>query len=122
MAVTEYCPQCGQYHVQTSAGCPNFNYIKTSDGCEPFHLQIESDDEEKKLCPIIGSIEFGPPTFYPKQLNIPYKCPVCEGTGLVSRPPNVAGDQETWTSDSTGPYKCKACNGSGIVWSQNDYF
>ena len=97
MAVTEYCSRCGQYHVQTSAGCPNFR-----------------DN--------IGSIEFGPPTFYPKQLSIPYKCPVCDGTGLVSRPPNVAGDQETWTSDSTGPFECKACKGSGIVWSQNDYF
>ena len=98
MAVTEYCSRCGQYHVQTSAGCPNY-----SDG-------------------IVGKIEFGPPTFYPKLLNIPFKCPVCEGSGLVSSPPNVAVDQETWTSDSTGPFECKACKGSGIVWSNNDYF
>ena len=43
------------------------------------------------------------------------KCPVCEGTGLVSRPPWVAGDQDCWVSSSTGPYTCRACNGQGII-------
>lgn len=49
--------------------------------------------------------------------KIPYKCPVCDGTGLVSKPPGIAGDQETWTSSGTGPYQCLACNGERIVWS-----
>jgi len=45
------------------------------------------------------------------------KCPVCDGTGLVSRPPGVAGDQETWVSNDTGPYTCRACGGSGLILS-----
>lgn len=45
----------------------------------------------------------------------PSKCPVCDGTGLVSRPPGVAGDQRSWPSVSTGPYKCQACNGAGLL-------
>ena len=47
----------------------------------------------------------------------PHACPVCKGTGLVSRPPHVPGDQETWTDSGTGPYECKPCEGSGILWS-----
>jgi len=43
------------------------------------------------------------------------KCPVCDGTGLVSKPPGVAGDQNTWVSYSTGPYPCRACGGSGFL-------
>lgn len=46
----------------------------------------------------------------------PHKCPVCDGSGLVSRPPGVAGDQETWTSNSVGPYQCRSCNGEGLLW------
>ena len=51
-------------------------------------------------------------------MNEPHKCPVCDGTGLVSRPPYIAGDQPTWSSTSLDPYPCKCCNGTGIVWSR----
>lgn len=43
------------------------------------------------------------------------KCPVCNGTGLVSRPPGIAGDQQTWVSSDAGPYTCRTCGGSGII-------
>ena len=43
------------------------------------------------------------------------KCPVCDGTGLVSKPPWVAGDQHEWSSTSTGPYPCGACQASGLL-------
>jgi len=43
------------------------------------------------------------------------KCPVCDGTGLVTRPPWVAGDQPTWTDSQVGPYQCRACHGAGII-------
>ena len=46
----------------------------------------------------------------------PHKCPVCDGTGLVSRPPHIAGDVEIWTDSQTGPYVCPACNGMCIVY------
>ena len=46
----------------------------------------------------------------------PHKCRVCDGTGIVSRPPHIAGDQLTWSDNQTAPYSCKPCSGSGIVW------
>lgn len=42
-------------------------------------------------------------------------CPVCQGTGLVSRPPWVAGDQAQWSSTSCGPWPCRACSGAGVL-------
>lgn len=47
---------------------------------------------------------------------IPHKCPCCDGSGLVSRPPYVAGDQVEWVSTSCGPWRCKSCNGTGVLW------
>lgn len=43
-------------------------------------------------------------------------CPCCAGTGRVSRPPGVAGDQMTWTDSNTGPYICQACGGGGVLY------
>lgn len=43
------------------------------------------------------------------------KCPVCEGTGLVSRPPHVAGDVQGWSDSSTAPHQCRACLGKGYI-------
>ena len=43
------------------------------------------------------------------------KCPVCDGTGLLSRPPYVAGDVEIFTSGSSGPWKCEKCDGNGML-------
>lgn len=43
------------------------------------------------------------------------KCPVCDGTGLVSRPPGIAGDQKAWTPNSTGPWPCRVCGGVGVL-------
>ena len=44
------------------------------------------------------------------------KCPVCDWTGLVSRPPHVPGDAATWTDSRTGPYECRACAGTGVLF------
>ena len=49
----------------------------------------------------------------------PYKCPVCDGTGKVSRPSYLAGDLQEWSGSSSGPFSCQACVGSGIVWKQD---
>ena len=43
------------------------------------------------------------------------KCPVCDGTGLVNKPPWVAGDQHTWTTSGSGPWPCKRCQGIGTI-------
>lgn len=51
----------------------------------------------------------------------PHNCPTCNGTGKVSRPPWVAGDQASWLSTtSAGPWPCQSCNGRGILWEQED--
>ena len=42
-------------------------------------------------------------------------CPVCKGTGLVSTPPGVAGDQLYFASTSAGPWPCRVCKGKGII-------
>lgn len=50
----------------------------------------------------------------------PFKCPVCNGTGLVSRPPHVAGDVFVWDDNKTGPYPCKSCL-NGIIWGPSGF-
>ena len=48
---------------------------------------------------------------------IPHKCPVCNGYGTVSKPPDVAGDQDTWDANNAfDKYPCPACKGTGIIW------
>ena len=49
---------------------------------------------------------------------IPHKCPVCDGQGIISKPPWVAGDVNQWTSNQIA-YPCKSCNGSGIIWGES---
>lgn len=47
----------------------------------------------------------------------PFVCPVCGGQKIVSKPPHVAGDQQTWMSTGTAVYPCGVCNGTGLIWS-----
>ena len=49
------------------------------------------------------------------ELPVPFRCPVCVGTGLVSRPPGVAGDVDSWVSSTVATHPCKACAATGIV-------
>lgn len=53
-------------------------------------------------------------------MAILHKCPVCDGTGLVSRPLGIAGDQLTWSDTSARPHQCKSCQGSGIIWETEE--
>lgn len=48
----------------------------------------------------------------------PSKCPVCDGTGLVSRPPGLAGDNEQWVANGGRTYECRACNG-GVLYPED---
>lgn len=38
-------------------------------------------------------------------------CPKCNGQGIVSKPPYVAGDIHQWSSNSTSFFLCNMCNG-----------
>ena len=53
---------------------------------------------------------------WPVPAQQPFKCPCCDGTGKVSRPPHIAGDIEVWSDNQCGPYPCQPCNGSGVLW------
>mgnify|MGYP001595488580 CR=1 FL=1 len=52
------------------------------------------------------------------QSSKPYKCPICNGTGLVSRPPYIAGDVSLWSASNQITWGCPACKGAKIIWSQ----
>ena len=43
------------------------------------------------------------------------KCPICDGSGLVSRPAHVAADQPSFGSSNAGPWACPTCNGLRII-------
>ena len=42
------------------------------------------------------------------------KCPKCDGQGIVSKPPWISGDQQTWDSTSVN-HQCDVCNGQKII-------
>jgi DnaJ-class molecular chaperone len=44
------------------------------------------------------------------------KCPVCDGTGRLSRPSYIPGDQPTWVGSSS-TFLCHACHGAGVILS-----
>ena len=46
----------------------------------------------------------------------PYKCPVCNGAGRITRPPGIGGDVETWTASGITLYCCPLCKGERIIW------
>jgi Zn finger protein HypA/HybF involved in hydrogenase expression len=46
-----------------------------------------------------------------------YLCPNCHGQKTVSKPPHIAGDQETWTAGDSKLYPCPTCNGMGYIIS-----
>ena len=41
-------------------------------------------------------------------------CPKCNGQGIVSKPPWVAGDVHQWTSSATS-FVCDVCNGAKVI-------
>jgi hypothetical protein len=42
-------------------------------------------------------------------------CPKCHGQGVVSRPPWLPADIQTWNSHTTGPYTCDLCSGLKVI-------
>lgn len=53
-----------------------------------------------------------------KQLNdrpVFQVCPKCDGQGIVSKPPYVPGDIQSWSAANAGPYKCPVCNGNKLI-------
>ncbi len=61
--------------------------------------------------------------FVPNQFNYewsvetkkePYRCPVCNGKGLL--PKGFYEQGEYFSSSDTSPEICRTCQGQGIVW------
>ena len=52
-------------------------------------------------------------------MKIPFKCPICNGVGLVAGGfyNSVSG---TSISDVTTE-QCRQCNGTGIIWSEDEF-
>lgn len=75
-------------------------------------------------CPILTGGVLHEPTCwaYPAYRHTPtlavFACPVCNGHKTVSRPPWIAGDQDSWPSNGTQVYPCPACGGTGLVWKE----
>ncbi len=46
------------------------------------------------------------------------RCPKCDGQGIVSKPPWIAGDQNTWT-DTQLTYTCNLCKGMMVIKQRN---
>jgi len=47
--------------------------------------------------------------------TVPYQlCPKCNGQGVVSKPPYVAGDVLQWTSGGSA-FTCDVCTGNKII-------
>ena len=91
------CTSCGQ-HVFSTAGC----------SCQ--NTRVSYYPVEVKFAGTACNLYLKP---------TPYKCPVCDGTGKVSRPPWIPGDVKEWTAGRAGEmYECKACAGTGIIWSK----
>jgi hypothetical protein len=44
----------------------------------------------------------------------PYKCPICEGKGIV--PNGFYSVYGSGTTTDASPETCKSCYGSGILW------
>jgi hypothetical protein len=42
-------------------------------------------------------------------------CPKCNGQGIVSKPPWVAGDAQIWTGPDT-TYPCDLCYGTKVIY------
>jgi hypothetical protein len=53
-------------------------------------------------------------------MRIPYRCPVCDGKGLVPNGFYRAVGMNEWGSSSASPETCRTCKGIGIIWS-DDY-
>lgn len=73
--------------------------------CSVCHAQYTFD--RVHICPAMTY------TAAQQQAGIPFRCPVCNGSGTV--PCNFYTQSDT--TNMASPVQCKSCSGTGIVWS-----
>ena len=68
------------------------------------------------MCEKCGWVIYqNPPHFCPVKIDhIPYKCPICNGSGAVLGG-FYLGTGGTSASDKTME-PCRSCNGTGVIW------
>lgn len=99
---------------------------KTNQGGKPYwEMDLATEDEIRALQHGNGDGNGGTPAApasggmnyctcrlrTPASVPTEQKCPICDGTGVVSRPPGVTADQPTFSTARTGPWPCPRCNG-----------
>ena len=52
----------------------------------------------------------------PRSNPFPYRCPVCEGRGIVAMGFYMATGATWGVGTIFGPEQCRSCGGGGIVW------
>lgn len=119
------CSQCdyGEFLREFDAATPDV--LEQVDKSKP----LDVTQQFRVVPSSVPSREAGPGTPYPTEgldaepgwnappsPSIPHRCPLCNGAGHTSRPPNVPGDATQWTSAGTETYSCYPCKGSGVVW------
>jgi DnaJ-class molecular chaperone len=53
-------------------------------------------------------------------MKIPFRCPVCNGTGRVPNGFYDAIGVDHWTTSDATPEPCRSCGGTGIVYVEQD--
>jgi len=51
-------------------------------------------------------------------MKTPYRCPVCNGQGLVQNGFYMAIGVDSYNSTNAMPETCRSCNGTGVVWDE----
>lgn len=82
-------------------------------------FQKESDSLKKEIEETKPKVTLSSPSVWVSPISqTPYKCPVCEGRGIV---PNgfydIPNTQNVYTSSNVAPHTCKSCSGSGIIYT-----
>lgn len=49
-------------------------------------------------------------------MQIPHRCPVCEGKGRAPNGFYAAIGVESWSTSDITPEQCRACAGTGVLW------
>lgn len=86
-----------------------------------FHLAAERTTQDAEIAALKVKLELEREMRRETETVVaPHRCPICNGTGLVSVPLGVAGDLPSFTSASAGPWPCRPCNGSGLIWGTRE--
>jgi hypothetical protein len=112
------CPTCHEYLTsgkigRTTSFLSKLPFFEREN--EELREQLESMPKtitSEGHCPAVTSVWTSPVS------QIPHRCPVCEGRGIVPHGFYVSpSNQQTYLSSSAAPEVCKSCAGTGVIFS-----